>query len=277
MSLLLHYLKVVITICRSKYSYSKLSLFLDYTRLTTESIRFHKFRSSSSQSTAAHTATVVGYTFGFFSYAQALALVEEIFIAQQYRFSGNEDMSYILDCGSNIGLSVLYFRLLYPGMPIVAFEPHAATFDVLQRNIQRNKIAGVTLHNIALGEKDAVVSLYTNDGGAFLNMSLLRAPGQEEIGACVQSRRLSSYITGKGAYVKIDTEGAEYAIINELIQSQVIQHVRQIIIECHPVEGEGPDGLIDRLVQQQFSCKHMRHPLYVNAPDTMVRATSEQD
>ncbi len=33
--------------------------------------------------------------------------------------------------------------------------------------------------------------------------------------------------------MKIDTEGAEYTIIKDLVQSNTIRYVSQMIIECH--------------------------------------------
>src|SRR5215471_7593686 len=61
-------------------------------------------------------------------------MYREIFDLEIYRFNAKTKRPYIIDCGANIGLSVLYFKQLYPESQIVAFEPDEAVFAVLSRN-----------------------------------------------------------------------------------------------------------------------------------------------
>src|SRR5688572_20822569 len=46
----------------------------------------------------------------------------EIFKREIYRFTTVNNAPKIIDCGANIGLSVIYFKRLYPAAKIVAFE-----------------------------------------------------------------------------------------------------------------------------------------------------------
>jgi FkbM family methyltransferase len=62
----------------------------------------------------------------------------------------------ILDAGANIGASVCWFALNFPGSHIVAFEPDSANFDLLQRNTEG---LNVQLHHAALGARDGKVKL----------------------------------------------------------------------------------------------------------------------
>src|SRR3979490_75276 len=41
----------------------------------------------------------------------------------------------ILDIGSNIGTSILFFHQQYPSAKIYGFEPHPETFRILQTNV----------------------------------------------------------------------------------------------------------------------------------------------
>ena len=43
-----------------------------------------------------------------------LIMFEEIFIREVYRFASTNTSPIVLDCGANIGLSILYFTRLYP-------------------------------------------------------------------------------------------------------------------------------------------------------------------
>jgi len=63
---------------------------------------------------------------------------KEIFEQQIYRFRSNNQRPFIIDGGANIGLSILYFKKIYPLSQIVAFEPDEKIFSVLQRNIQKS-------------------------------------------------------------------------------------------------------------------------------------------
>src|SRR5712691_3819696 len=55
----------------------------------------------------------------------------------------------ILDIGSNIGASIIYFHRQFPDAKIFGFEPHPDTFRVLQENVAH--LPGVTIFNYGLG------------------------------------------------------------------------------------------------------------------------------
>src|SRR5688500_10055596 len=60
---------------------------------------------------------------------ELLHACREIFVREIYRFETDIRNPVIIDCGSNIGLSVLYFHKSYPGARILAFEPDAGNFS----------------------------------------------------------------------------------------------------------------------------------------------------
>ncbi|SHL96074.1 FkbM family methyltransferase [Chitinophaga sp. CF418] len=53
-----------------------------------------------------------------------------------YRFKADTDAPYIIDCGANIGLSILYFKWLYPKAKVLAFEPDGDNLVILQKNVE---------------------------------------------------------------------------------------------------------------------------------------------
>ena len=61
--------------------------------------------------------------------ASYLSSREEIFDQQIYRFNTSNSKPYIVDCGANIGLSIIYFKQLFPNAEIVAFEPDEKIFN----------------------------------------------------------------------------------------------------------------------------------------------------
>ena len=42
----------------------------------------------------------------------------------------------IIDCGANIGISLIYLKMVLPQSKIIAFEPDPFLFDYLTRNIK---------------------------------------------------------------------------------------------------------------------------------------------
>ncbi len=63
----------------------------------------------------------------------------------------------ILDVGSHIGTSILYFHDRFPAARIIGFEPHPETFALLQRNVAH--LPNVSVFNCGLGAADANVSV----------------------------------------------------------------------------------------------------------------------
>jgi FkbM family methyltransferase len=63
----------------------------------------------------------------------------------------------ILDIGSNIGTSILFFHEQFPSAKIYGFEPHPETFRILQTNV--GSIPSIEVFNYALGTTDAKISV----------------------------------------------------------------------------------------------------------------------
>ena len=55
-------------------------------------------------------ARLLGGKVEFVDSASFLYMCKELFAEEIYRFRSATDHPYILDCGSNIGLSILYFK-----------------------------------------------------------------------------------------------------------------------------------------------------------------------
>ena len=57
---------------------------------------------------------------------------KEIFVDEIYKFDSKDEEPVIYDCGANIGMSCLYFKILYPKARITAFEGDPIITDVLE-------------------------------------------------------------------------------------------------------------------------------------------------
>lgn len=55
-----------------------------------------------------------GFKISFINKEEFELIYKDIFESGEYNFQTNNPKPFILDCGSHIGLSVLYFKKLYP-------------------------------------------------------------------------------------------------------------------------------------------------------------------
>src|SRR5207302_10254498 len=63
----------------------------------------------------------------------------------------------VLNIGSNIGASIMYFHRQIPDAKIFGFEPHPDTFRILQENVAQ--LSGVTVCNYGLGATDQRIAV----------------------------------------------------------------------------------------------------------------------
>ena len=96
--------------------------------------------------------SVDGHVLKIADTASCLYTWKEIFVDEIYRFSCSAPIPVILDLGANIGLSVLYFKRLFPACRIYAYEPDPYIFEILQRNVTEFHLTDVTLVNEAVAE-----------------------------------------------------------------------------------------------------------------------------
>lgn len=174
------------------------------------------------------------YTIFFKDLLSFIYLFNEIFCIGEYRNNGGEQ-NYV-DVGANIGLTILYYYYFNKNSKISAFEPEEENFAYLTKNIKINNIPNVTFYKVALTDKkQKSIKFYKiTDGVQSLGSALTLNQNLKHVVEFVKTDKLSNYIQEKSKYIiKIDTEGAEYAIINDLISSRKIQNVKTILFESH--------------------------------------------
>ncbi len=160
---------------------------------------------------------------------------KEIFDEKEYKFKSEvvSEEPFIIDCGSNIGLSILYFKSEYPKSRVLGFEPVPETFTVLRENMKCNGLEGVEIKQAALTGSNGRISVF----GSGLGASISRSWGVQEAeeSRIVESVQLSNYIGGPVDYLKLDVEGAEEHVIPEI--QDKLPLVKEIYIEYHETRG----------------------------------------
>jgi len=165
-----------------------------------------------------------GHTIHFNNGPELLHSLKEIFAEEVYKTTLNGPHPYIIDCGSNIGLSVLYFHMHHPDAEIDAFEPDPSNFALLQKNIPAN--SRIRLNNEAIWKEDTTLHFA---GGGTLDSKI----GETKAGNTIEvkARRLKNMLNRKVDFLKLDIEGAEYEVLNDCAND--LRNVDQLFIEFH--------------------------------------------
>ena len=82
-----------------------------------------------------------------FNKREFLNSYDEIFIQEIFKFKTTNSQPVIIDIGTNIGLSAVYFNNLYPKSSIILYESDDFKYEFLQYNISSFKYTNVSLHN----------------------------------------------------------------------------------------------------------------------------------
>lgn len=133
---------------------------------------------------------------------------------------------YILDLGANVGISALHYKRRHPGARIVAFEPDPQVARVLRRNLQANGAADVSVIEAGVWIQSGEMPLLLEgaDGSRL-------QPGGGQGTALVKTVALDAFLVRPVDLLKVDIEGAEYDVIQQL--GRKLKLVRNLVIECH--------------------------------------------
>ncbi len=176
------------------------------------------------------TTQFLNYNITFFSYNAFLYLLREIFIHEEYGMKLDNKAPIIIDCGSNIGISILFFKMAYPDAKIIGFEADPANFTVLMKNIVANKLHNIDVINKAVSDQEGTLT--------FNRVSTLCAKLDQNGTSHVEATKLSNYINKPVDLLKMDIEGAEVAVLRDLAAAKKLSHIKNIIFEFHYSIGD---------------------------------------
>ncbi len=155
--------------------------------------------------------------------------VNELFVSESYNFKARTDAPYIIDCGANLGMSVIYFKKLYPKASILAFEADDHVFKFLEKNVKSFGYDNVELVNKAVWNGNGELT-FLAEGGA--GGRLEASETGDHVYKKVPSVRLRDYLTGKKVdFLKMDIEGAEYDVLKDC--ADALSDIDFMFIEYH--------------------------------------------
>ena len=167
--------------------------------------------------------------------------VLELFNDEVYKFESANQHPVIIDCGTNIGLSLIYFKKLFPFSKILGFEADPNLFNVCQKNLDTFKLSDIQLVNAAVWDKEGVVKFKLDNslGGKISD----NTSGENLIE--IKTVKLSHYLGKKIDFLKIDIEGAEYEVLKEC--QDHLNNVERLFVEYH--SNLHSEQLLDELLE----------------------------
>ena len=172
----------------------------------------------------------------------------EIFFKEIYCFESQSNNPIILDCGANVGTSVLYFKKLFPNAIVHAYEPDPNIFKILEHNVKINKLKGVELYEAAVWKEAGSLNFGSegSDSGSF------RTDASKIIS--VKTIRLKDVIGSFDHidFLKIDIEGAEVEVLKDC--QEMLANVKHLFVEFHSFYTEEQDlqVILDVLTKSGF-------------------------
>jgi FkbM family methyltransferase len=166
--------------------------------------------------------------------------LNELFIEEVYKFNSNTETPRIIDCGSNIGLSILYFKKLYPKAKITGFEPDNDICAIANHNLQQFGITDIDLQQKAvwINNEPLIFAKLGSLSGHFVEK-------EAENTIKIETIRLKDYLQEKVDFLKIDIEGPEFDIIKDCRED--LKNVENIFVEYHSF-AENPQMIGELLI-----------------------------
>ena len=159
--------------------------------------------------------------------ASCVSIYRDIFKRKLYAFRCERPEPVIIDLGSNIGMSVIFFKRLYPKARITAVEADPCVFHYLERNLAAFEIKDVCLINAAAHDCVAQLGFFSEgaDGGhvAEGKQASCKIPAIDTR-ALLEEKPVIDML-------KMDIEGAEGTVLRHC--APALGRVKNIYVEHH--------------------------------------------
>jgi FkbM family methyltransferase len=173
-----------------------------------------------------------------------LLTVNEIFCRNDYL--ADKDIKVVLDIGSNIGISALYFLARNQFSKCYLYEPDARNVAKLKQNLARLTDRYI-LDERAVSDENGVVKFGIEPTGRYGGIGIARATDSISV-QCVHINAVLEEILAREKYInilKLDTEGVEIRTV-KAIRNSLLERIGKIYLEAQPDEHLHPDFFSQR-------------------------------
>lgn len=160
-----------------------------------------------------------------------------IFLMGEFKLPIKVNPRFIVDAGAYTGLSALYYSSKYPTAKIVAIEPEASNFSVLEKNTKH--LSNVSRINAGVWDKVAYLKISDRGTGKWgFRVDEVSESEDYDIKAVTIGKVLEESEFDYIDILKLDIEGSEKQVLSSNYKGW-LNRVNIIVIELHDRIYEG--------------------------------------
>jgi FkbM family methyltransferase len=178
----------------------------------------------------------------FINFADELFVINEVFATQDYNFK-TTDTIVVMDIGQNIGATSLFFAKQENVKRVYAYELFPPTYQAAQKNLSLNDTSKIISQNVGLGKDTRELSIpYSIANKAVMGLNAHttseKFPDATQVKVFVKDvaeevLKIDQLEPGVKRVCKMDCEGAEFEILDQLFNKNVASLIDIYIIEWH--------------------------------------------
>lgn len=157
-----------------------------------------------------------------------------------------EPVDAVIDVGAHIGLYSVLLKRLHQDADLYAFEPADDNRAVLAGLLDANSILGTISDEVVSGTTGTITFYTDSDGQSESHSTMVRDDFTAVEKSCLALSDLFKREDINRAFVKIDAEGEEFAIVDDLMTTDL--KYLEGVVELHPDKLDVPPSeVVDRL------------------------------
>lgn len=157
----------------------------------------------------------------------------------------------VIDVGANVGYdTLLAARLVGPSGLVISVEASPTTYSELQANLALNRhFHNIEAHQLAVSDRTGTILLYSapvsNNSGTQSTVRQNASQSATQVECQPLDRLVSAEVLRSVSFIKIDVEGAEPPIVEQLLSTLHLYSVRlSLLIEMGPEASDIFQGLL---------------------------------
>ncbi len=211
-------------------------------------------------------------------------VVQELFADGVYNIHLRDKKVAVIDVGMNVGVASLYFASQSQVSKVYSFEPFPETYQRALNNFDLNPgiKEKIVPSNAGVGGSDAMLeipmivgeSAVMSTSDFFIEQMKTDKTRMIKVGITDIKKILPEVLqnhASESIILKLDCEGAEYDIIQQMHQTGLIKKISVIVIEWHM---KGYQSLNDTLVTNDFCTTVFPRPNAVMNDTGMIYAVN---
>jgi len=165
-----------------------------------------------------------------------LRVLEQVFARQEYALPKSIKPRTIVDAGANIGCATIFFASRYPDARIIAVEPEASNFEVLQANCAG--LSNVVPVHAAVWSHPATLTFVNPNCGNWAFAMKERVDDGTPVRGVTMPQLIEEFSLDRIDVLKMDIEGGEKEVFSAPDLSW-LDKVGMLAIELHDFARPG--------------------------------------